>query len=237
MPIFHWNLDQGSAQWYSLRAAIPTASEFDKVLTPSKGDLSEQRHKYACRIIAARLLNWQPDSLDKIEHIAAGKENEPRAVARLELIHDITTRPVGFVTSDDGRFGCSPDRVANIRGNSVGITVEVKCPTIPVQFERLLFGHGAAYRCQVQGQLWIAQADKAIFQSYCLQTPDYMIETGRDEPFLRKLSDALERFSDELETLTEKAQSLGAYQAFERILPPQDASYAEELRGVIPEEW
>ena len=107
------------------------------------------------------------------------------------------------------------------------MTVECKCPTIPKQFEYLLLGHDAAYRCQVQGQLWVAEADKAIFLSYNSRTPDYMIETGRDEPFIKKLSDALEQFSDELEALMEKARKLGAYQAFSELLAPLDAAFDE----------
>jgi hypothetical protein len=201
---------------------------FDSVLTPKTEKLSESRHKYACRLIAERLLNWQADSLDKIAHIQAGKDNEPIAVARLELIHDIETKPVGFIQTSDGRFGASPDRVV-MSGDRVQNTIEVKCPTIPIQFEYLLFGHGAGYRCQVQGQLWIAEADKALFLSYNERTPDYMVETGRDESFIKKLHDALEQFSDELCALEEKARSLGAYQAFAQILAPVDAEYGRSM--------
>jgi hypothetical protein len=226
MPIIDWT-PQGSLGWYHKRAGIPTASQFDQVMAPKQEKMSEARHKYACRLIAARLLNWQEDTLDKIDHIQAGKDNEPIAVARLELIHDIATQPVGFITTTDGRFGASPDRVV-MSGERVQNTIEVKCPTIPKQFEYLLLGHEAAYRCQVQGQLWIAEADKAIFLSYNSRTPDYMVETGRDEPFIKKLSDALEQFSDELEALMEKAKRLGIYQAFQELAAPVDATFAPE---------
>jgi hypothetical protein len=228
MPIIDWTTEQGSLQWYGKRAGIPTASMFDSVLTPKTEKLSESRHKYACRLIAERLLNWQADSLDKISWIADGKANEPIAVARLELIHDIETKPVGFILTDDRRFGASPDRVV-MSGDRIGTTVEAKAPTIPVQFEYLLFGHGAGYRCQVQGQLWIAEADKALFLAYNERTPDYMVETGRDEPFIKKLEAALEQFSDELCALEEKARSLGVYQAFAQILPPADVEYAQSM--------
>lgn len=221
MPKLFWDLDQGSAQWYALRARIPTASEFNHIITPKTQKLSESRHKYACRIIAGRLLNWQADSLDKIQHIADGKAMEPFAVGQMEIIHDIETKPLGFATTDDGRFGASPDRVM-MSGDAIAVTAEVKCPTVPVQFERLLFGHDDAYRCQVMGQLWVTEADKAIFYSYNPRMPAYMVETGRDEAFIRKLSDALEQFSDELETLEEKARSLGAYQAFSELLTPAE---------------
>lgn len=223
MAKFYFDVDQGSAHWYKLRAGRPTASNFDKIITPAKMELSKQRHAYACTIIAERLLNWQADSLDKITHIQAGKENEPLAVQQFEFVTDIETKPVGLVTSDDGRFGASPDRVAGIHDTTVDIVAEVKCPTIPVQINRLLFGHGADYRCQVQGQLWVAEADKAVFYSYHQRTPHYLVETGRDDEFIRKLAAAMEQFSDELEGWMEQAQSLGVFQAYEDVLTPLDA--------------
>lgn len=228
MPVIDWNINQGSMSWMRVRMGIPTASEFDSVITPKKMELSSARWKYACRLIAGRILNWQADSLDKIKHITDGKENEPLAVARLEILHDIETKAVGFIRTNDLRFGASPDRVV-MKGDAVQVTVECKCPTIPKQFEYLLLGHDDAYKCQVQGQLYIAEAERAIFQTFNPHTPDYTVDTPRDEPFIKKLRDALEQFSDELEGLDRKARSLGAYQAFAELASPEEAEYATEL--------
>lgn len=238
MPKLFWTIDQGSVDWYRLRSKIPTASEFNQILTPKTQKLSEGRHKYACRIIAARLLNWQADSLDKIEHIANGKELEPFAVSQLEILQDVETRPLGFATTDDGRFGASPDRVVMCR-DAVNVTVEVKCPTIPVQFERLLFGHNADYACQVYGQLFVTEADKAVFYSYNPRMPAYLSEIGRDESFIKKLKDALEQFDDELCALEERARAAGAYQAFAEILPPADiaATSALDMQRALDAEY
>ncbi len=230
MPKFYWDLEQGSADWYKIRGRIPTSSEFDQVMTPAKRKMSESRHKYACRIIAGRLMNWQADSLEKIGHIADGRANEQFAVATLQTLYEINTVPLGLVTTDDGRFGASPDRAANVAPdrNSIGITVEVKCPTVPVQMERLLFGDSDAYQCQRQGHLLVADADKAIFCSYNPRMPLYQVETGRDEAFIKDLRAALEQFSDELEKLTNLAQRLGMFQAFPEILTPAEAELAPE---------
>lgn len=228
MAIFHWNIDQGSLAWHKLRSGVPTASEFDKVLTPKKQELAAARHKYACRLIAERLLKWQPDSLDKVQHIADGKAGEGPAVQQLEWVTGTQTKPVGFVTTADGRFGASPDRVIGQHETSVDVVLEVKAPTIPTQMQYLLLGHEEAYRCQVMGQLWVAEADKAIFYSYQNRMPAYMVETGRDEAFIHKLAGALEQFSDELEALMEKAQTLGVFQAFEEVVSPVDAAYGND---------
>lgn len=216
--------------WYKLRAGIPTASEMSQILTPAKLQLSTARHKYACRIIAGRLLNWQADSLDKIQHIADGRALEPLAIAQMELTYDIETKPVGFVTTSDGRFGASPDRVV-MAGERINTTCEAKAPTIPVQMERLLFGHGNDYAIQVAGQLFVCEADKAIFYSFNPRMPPYMVETGRDEAMIRKLSDALEQFDDELSALEEKARGLGLFQAFAEVLPPTDIEQGQAWEG------
>jgi hypothetical protein len=233
MPLIDWDVKQGSIGWHLLRAGIPTASEFHHIITPKQGKLSESRKPYQCRLLAERLLNWQADSLDKIGHIEDGKINEPFAVAQLEEIREIETTRVGFIRTDDGRFGASPDRVTGISADRrhVGTVIEAKAPTIPKQFEYLFFGHEDAYRCQVQGQLYVAEADKALFYAYNPRTPAYLFETGRDEDFIRKLRDALNQFSDELEDMTERARHLGAFQAFPRLMLPVEAEHdAERFR-------
>ena len=230
MAKIHFDISQGDADWYAIRSKIPTASEFHHILTPKTQKLSASRFKYACRIIASRILNWQADSLDKIQHIADGKALEPMAVGQLETVYDSDTRAVGFVTTNDGRFGASPDRIV-MAGDAIGLTVECKCPTIPVQFERILFGNGEEYIAQVQGQLWVAEADKAIFYSFNPRMPPYSVETGRDEGFIGKLRDAMEQFSDELCALEERARAAGAYQAFAEILPPSEIETPDDMNA------
>lgn len=231
MAVFSWDVKQGTADWYKLRSGIPTASEFHHILTPKKMELSASRRPYQCRLVAERLLRWQAESLDKIQQIENGKFMEPFAIAQLEEIEEFETRKVGFVRTNDLRFGASPDRVAGVAADlaQVGIVIESKCPTIPKQFEYLLLGHEDAYRCQVQGQLYVAEADKAIFYAYCPRTPAYKVETGRDEPFIKKLAGALEQFSDELEEMTERARRLGAFQAFADLVTPAEAEYGEQM--------
>lgn len=224
MPKLYFDVQQGTPAWYRLRSGIPTASEFSQIITPKKMELSASRRKYACRLLAERLLNWQAESLDRISHIEEGKAQEPFAVAQLEEIYEIETKRIGFATSNDGRFGASPDRVVMV-GDAVGITVEAKCPTIPVQFERLLYGTGDEYRMQILGQLWITEADKAIFYSYSPRMPAFRAEMGRDEVAIKQVETALNFFSDELDEMTERARRLGAFQAFASLLSPAEAEY------------
>ena len=205
----HWNLEQRSPSWYKIRSGIPTASEFSQIITPAKGDLSKSRFKLACKLIAARLLNWEPRQVDT-EDMRNGREREPEAIQHLEFVHDLTTQPVGFVTTDDGRIGASPDRFLT----ATTTPVEIKSPSDPVMLEYLLLGHGDDYRPQVQGQIYICESDEALFFGYNPRTPEYFVRTHRDEEYIRKLASHLGQFSDELDMLVEKARSLGLYQAY-----------------------
>lgn len=239
MPKLYWDIEQGSVQWHKLHTTVPTASRFSDIITPTKMEMSASRKKYACQIVAARLLNWQPESLDKIKHIEDGRRNEPFAVAQLELIRGVETKKIGFITTDDGKLGASPDRVV-MSGDSVGITVECKCPTIPVQFEYLLAQRLAemkpasketeVYRCQRQGQLLIGEAEEAIFYSYNERMPACYVRSYRDDEFIKKLHRALRQFDEELEELTELARSLGSYEAFAEMVTPFDAERGDGIR-------
>jgi hypothetical protein len=245
MPKLYWDVQQGSADWSKLRTVIPTASRFADVMTPAKMNMAAGRKKYACQIVAARLLNWQPDSLSKIQQIEEGKEKEPFAVAQLELVREVETKKIGFITTNNGRFGASPDRVV-MTGDTVAIAIECKCPTIPTQFEYLLAEKlakmepksdaAAEYRCQRQGQLLIAEADEAIFYSYNERMPACYVRSHRDEPFIKRLDQALEQFHEELEELTEFARGLGDYQEFARMMTPADAAYGDDPRYRPPSE-
>jgi hypothetical protein len=232
MAILDFTTVQGTQAWYAKRGGIPTASCAALVLTPKKLELASARKKYAACLIAERLLKYQTDSLDKVQHIADGKAGEPFAVAQLEEVYEIETKPVGFILTPDRRFGASPDRVCGINKDQtrVDTVIECKVPTIITQMERLIFGHDDAYLLQVQMQLWVAEADKAIFFSWSDRMPSYKVESGRNETVIRKLVEALNIFDEELATWTEQVKRMGAFQPFAQIVPPLDAELGEEMR-------
>jgi hypothetical protein len=60
--------------------------------------------------------------------------------------------------------------------------------------------------------------------------PEVYEETGRDEPFIDKLSQALEQFSDELAMLMERAKSRGLiFQKYDSIGTPLDIELGHHL--------
>ena len=220
---------QGSAAWFAIRRGIPTAGSFHKLITPKKMEISAQRYDYACQLIAEKLLNTTLQSLDGLEHIERGKALEGPAVQQYEFVNDVQTRAVGFLTTDDGMVGASPDRL--IVGRARGL--EIKAPAPNTQISYLLFGTDEKYRPQVQGQMWVGELDDSDFYAYAERMPAVSIRTPRDEPFIKKLREVVWQFNDELAGWTEKAKALGIFQAFEEIRPPAEQEYADDLQAEL----
>lgn len=227
---------QRSPEWHALRLGKPTASEFHKIITPKTGKLSAQARKFACRLIAERLLNEPLDLLDGIETIERGKAMEPDAVAQYEFAEEIETQPVGFVTTDDGLVGASPDRL--IVGASAGL--EIKCPLLPTHIGYRLDGPGDDYRPQVQGQLWVAEFEWLDFYSYHPLMEPVRLRTQRDDAYIKLIEQALGDFNDMLHDMYERVRPAffaglpsNAFDADPALPPvPQCAELALHTAGV-----
>lgn len=225
MKLF-WDVQQGSLEWHKLRRGIPTASEAHRIITPARMQPAAARKRYLCELVAQRLLNWQSDSIEQLDHIARGKAHEQHAVFAFEQAHDVETRKLGFATTNDGTFGASPDRM--ILGTMTPL--EIKCPSDVVELEYLFFGLGDEYRCQVQAQIMTLEADRAGLHAYNVSIPrDLTIWTPRDEVFIAKLQDALDAFSADLERMTEQARAWGLWQEY-AWRTAADREYQDNLR-------
>jgi len=208
---------QGTPQWYALRLGIPTASEFHKIVTPT-GKLSAQARRYAFRLVTEKLLNQTLTSLDNLEWIERGRELEPDAVRMYEFEEGAKTVPVGFITTDDGLLGASPDRL--IDGRNAGL--EVKCPAPHTHLEYMVDGFGNDYVPQVQGQMLVGELDYVDRYSFHPSMPPFRLRTYRDDQFIWNLAQALKQFTDQLHELTEKVKGMGYFQEQVRVQTPAD---------------
>ena len=217
------DVEQGTPAWLKLRLGIPTASEFHRIVTPAKGDLAKAATKYRDWLIAERLMGEPLDSLDHLQWIERGKQLEPLAVAQYEFAEDVETRPVGFITTNDGRIGASPDRL--IIGRPGG--VEIKCPAPQTHVGYWLDGVGTDYRPQVQGQLWVAELDFVDLYVFHPSMPPVLIRTERDENYIAKLADAVLRFCDDLDAAMERIRAGGFVATRSRVQTAAEAEYGE----------
>lgn len=208
MSIVILDMVQGSPEWLQARLGIPTASEFSRIITPSKGDLSKSAAGYAQELVTEILLGEPLESsVGNLDWVVRGKLLEPQAVAQYEFTMDVETMPVGFVTTDDGRVGCSPDRLlVGSRG-----CMEVKCPKPATHMGYLLDGPGLDYRCQIQGQLAIGEFAFCDFYSFHPALPPALLRVERDEPFIAKLNRALAEFLAMRDDMLMRAHAAGAF--------------------------
>lgn len=195
---------QGDIAWVEARLGKPTASEFHRILTP-KGDLSKQANKYAYRLLAEFFLNQQMDSLEGLEWIEHGKMSEDDAVRIYEFIHDVEVKKVGFITTDDGRIGASPDRLIGNNG------MEVKCPSPQVHIGYLLGDLGDKYKPQVQGEIFVGEFEWVDFFSHNVNFKPVELRTFRDDNYIKLMETALKDFCDMKDEMLDKIKVNGYF--------------------------
>jgi hypothetical protein len=200
---------QGSDAWLTARLGIPTASEFHKIITAVKGDLSKSARKYAHALVAETLLGRPLEKPPGTPWaMVRGKELEPAALQQYSFTNDVDVRTVGFVTTDNGKAGCSPDGlIVGARGG-----LEIKCTLDETHMGILLDGPGEDYKQQVQGNLSIGELEWWDFYAYHPELPPVTIRTYRDDPYIAKMNAALTEFLDMRDAMLVKARSSGFFE-------------------------
>jgi hypothetical protein len=252
-------LIQGEPEWFALRMGIPTASEFHRIVQPGgeprfkkdgtpykshAGELAEGRWSYAFELVAERLLQESKETIDGLRYVERGKLLEADAVKHFEIVkRPLKTVKAGFITTDDGRWGCSPDSIV-YDGDPPDLSmeeaiqtlggIEIKVPMAAKHLEYFVDGPGTNYKCQVQGSLLITGFSHWWFESYHPGLPQALIRFERDEPFIEKMRAALEQFCKEVDEVEQKIRDAG-------YVPPPDhfkgpiEKYVETFGEDIPD--
>jgi hypothetical protein len=212
MPKFYY-IDPYVEKWWALRRGKPTASQFHRIITPT-GRPSEQQRGYMYELIAERLLNENMKKDDiQTYWMERGHQMEPKAIEAFQETHRLVLKRVGFVTTNDGRVGCSPDCL--VEGSVQA--VEIKCPSPWMQIRYLLDGTDEKYKPQVQGQLLVGGWETVHFFSWHPQMPSYHLETHPDKAYQAAMAELLDRFCRMLDHETERARSKGAYYILDQL--------------------
>ena len=195
MPIYH-DVEQGSDQWLALHMGIPTMSQAHRIMTPEKRKLSSQSIGYIHEKLVEMFLGVPYDGTST-EFMRRGTKLESKAVDYYEFATGLTTKPVGFVTSDDGTVGASPDRLVGDEG-----LLEVKAFGAKHHIAALL-DDDKDYFIQMQGQLWISGrqwCDRLYFYPDMEIFPSIIKRVERDEDYISDLGDAVADFNQRLWT-------------------------------------
>src|SRR5882724_9177299 len=227
MPKFH-DCQQGTQRWLELRAGRPTSSEFDKIITPG-GAPSKSASGY-CNKLLVEVMLGRPLIGTEMPWMTRGKEMEAEAVKYYELMRDVETVPIGFITTGDGRIGSSPDRLVGADG-----LLEIKCPTDETHSKYLaahidaLLGEdktvAETYKVQCQGQLFVAERQWSDVESYYPGLPEALTRIERDEKFIAAMKTLLQDFLGLFDTRLAKLKNLGYLDevAAKRAEPPVGA--------------
>lgn len=188
---------QGTPEWDAVRVGIPTASNFDKIIT-TKGEPSKQCIKYLYQL-AGESITGIPEDKYKNENMQRGIEMEDEARQLYTLISGNKVDQVGFCLDDAG-YGASPDGMVEKDG-----LLEIKCPTIAVHVDYLIKNSlPSDYFQQAQGQLLVTGRKWGDFMSYYPGLKPLIVRVERDEVFLKALKSELSLFMEELVTVIKK---------------------------------
>lgn len=192
----HTGFVQGDPLWLLARAGLPTASEFDALVSPTwKIKEGKGPHTYLCEKLAEA---WQGGPLPqpKVFAMEMGNILEDEAIPWLELEYGIKIDRPAFITTDDGRIGCSPDGI--ISGTEIG--VEVKAPQADTQVRYLLDGKlPDDYVMQVHGSMLVTGFKKWKFLSYRRKFSPMVLTIERDEEKIAVLQAALDLFLEQFD--------------------------------------
>jgi len=191
-------VQQGTDAWLKARMGIPTASQFDRILTAKTRKPSASANKYACELLAERVLG-QPVDNATTEFMLRGTMMEEDAVRWYEFDRDVECAKVGFVTDDTGRWGCSPDRFVGDDG-----MLEVKVLSAPNHMGSLLGLFDDEYVSQCQGQLWVTGRAWVDNLFYNPSMPSRVVRFHRDEEHIDAVSVAVESFAERLDEMHRK---------------------------------
>lgn len=184
------DVEQNTEEWFSLRAGMPTASEFKKIIT-SKGEPSKQMGAYAALLAAEKYAGGRLERWEGNQWTERGHELEAEARRSYTFTANEEVVSVGFC--ENYGAGCSPDGLVGDSG-----LFENKCLSPQQHVITLSYfdKHGrpqADYIPQVQGQMWVTGRDWCDLHFYHPALPSLTIRVERDDEFHASLAEQIER--------------------------------------------
>ena len=127
------NVEQGTAEWRAARAGVITASVAATCLeTKRDGSPTKASEDLAFRLAVERVAGVPFEEQFDTWYMKRGRELEQTARDKYAAITGRSVHTAGFLTTDDGIIGCSPDGLCEDRG------LEIKCFLDPVKLRSIL---------------------------------------------------------------------------------------------------
>jgi hypothetical protein len=221
---------QGSVDWAIARSGIPTASEFDNLLTPEmKPRTGAMPESYLAKKVAEA---WQGGPLAQLNvfDVEQGKILEDEAVPWFELEYSTPIQRIGLITTDDGRCGCSPDGLIGEDGG-----IEIKCPAVHTHVGYLLKGTlPKEYAAQVYGSMFVTGRKWWKFLSYRRRLPALVLTVERDEEIMETISETIEAFIDRFDSAMDRLIEINGGPPKRYTVKPAAPTYEPNENDITP---
>ncbi len=194
---------QGSDEWLALRVGKLTASDLHRFVDTSfdmrTGDMPKT---LICEKLAEAYRGEALPGFSSWES-EQGAAMEAEARKWFCAFHRGRVRNVGFIETDDHKFGASPDALIN---DDSGL--ELKAPQVTNHLRYFLENRvPPAYLAQVHGCIFATERASWTFCSYRRHFPAFVITVQRDEAICAKISEAVNNFNDRLQSALAKLRS------------------------------
>jgi hypothetical protein len=163
----HCEFEQGSGKWFEARCGMLTASEFDRILTPTLKIAANAKERAHMWELAAQRISGYVEPSYISDAMLRGQEDEITC-RELYSKHFAPVETCGFVSNSKWGFtlGCSPDGLVGDDG-----LIECKSRGQKFQVQTLCeyFENGTTpddFLLQVQGQLLITEREWCDLVSY-----------------------------------------------------------------------
>jgi hypothetical protein len=203
------DVEQLSETWYELRRGLPTASKFAHVLAGGEGRMRDQY----LRRLAGEIVSGETAETFRNLSMDRGREMEPAARAYYERTHLVDLKPVGFIRrtlrspfpGTDCVVGASPDAQV---GPRKGLEIKTMLPELLFEVkQRGAAGFPSEHRAQTQGTMLVAdwdEVDLLLFYDGRKGPMALKFTVVRDDAYIARLRDELEKFSYDLRKLVEQ---------------------------------
>ncbi len=208
---------QGDDIWWEVKRTVPSASRFDEIIQPVKGELSKSADNYIAELVAEHFV-YGPGYFTTTGHpvntfaIQQGKDTEPEARRWVAMDSGLEVAEVRFCLSDDLSIGCSPDGLIGLTwepeaegkhngedyyaAKTEGV-LELKVPLLKTHSAYLAKGIlPPDYKPQCHGHLIVTGATYCEFVSYSKFMPPLRVRVVRDS-YTDKVEAALKTFVEQ----------------------------------------
>jgi hypothetical protein len=187
----HRDFEQGSSHWMQARCGMLTASEFDRILTPTLKIAANAKERQHLWEMAAQRISGYVEPQYVSDAMLRGQEDEITA-RDLYSKHYAPVEQCGFVTNNKWGFtlGCSPDGLVGDDG-----MIEVKSRCQRFQVETICANAMPDdFVLQVQGELLVTERKWCDFISFSGGLPMIVIRVFPDATVQDAILDAAAKF-------------------------------------------